>query len=274
MLCKRPPPSLTSYFFLPRHLLPLPSHCFSFFLFTSADFNGTPSPPLHVHMRIAATSTPSPCPIAFLLFSLHRPDTPHPTYAVPGASCFPLPFSQADRCACASRSQVPRPSSSTAPMRRIAEYSAEQQAVPPSSTGRQSAPHARRLLGQARSEVDELGTLAGGVGWRRETRRPLQASGGPHPRRRTRLGRITNALGPQTAVVSPSAGRARRSSRLETNLRCHNMEPHATCQSAASPLRLLDKKSDSRGADTVRLNASRRASCEGAREAAAAIARA
>ena len=73
VLCKRPPPSLTSYFFLPRHLLPLPSHCFSFFLFTSADFNGTPSPPLHVHMHIAATSTPSPCPIAFLSFSLHRP---------------------------------------------------------------------------------------------------------------------------------------------------------------------------------------------------------
>ena len=30
------------------------SHCFSFFLFTSADFNGTPlpPPPLHVHMHI------------------------------------------------------------------------------------------------------------------------------------------------------------------------------------------------------------------------------
>ena len=73
-------------------------------------------------------------------------------------------------------------------------------------------------------------------------------------------------LAQTTITASSDSSRARRSSRLETNLRCHNMEPHATCQSAASPLRLLDKKSDSRGADTVRLNASRRASCEGARE--------
>ena len=66
----------------------------------------------------------------------------------------------------------------------------------------------------------------------------------------------------------------RRNFARQTHLRCHGLESHATYRSAASPLRLLDKRSDSRGADAVRLNALRRASCEGARDAAAAIVRA
>ena len=51
----------------------------------------------------------------------------------------------------------------------------------------------------------------------------------------TRLPRVSVAL-PMLSAHKPHwchrRGRARRSSRLETNLHCHNMEPHATCQSA------------------------------------------
>jgi hypothetical protein len=50
------------------------------------------------------------------------------------------------------------------------------------------------------------------------------------------------------------------------DLRCHRLAPHATCQSAASPLRLSGDSPDNRSGGAVRFNVSQRAGCEGARE--------
>ena len=66
--------------------------------------------------------------------------------------------------------------------------------------------------------------------------------------------------------ASPLAARITKKIATDTNLRCQRLEPFVACHSAASALRLSGDPPDSRSGGAVRLNPSRRARCEGARE--------
>ena len=75
-----------------------------------------------------------------------------------------------------------------------------------------------------------------------------------------------DALGPPTTLSLPPAVWIMKETATSALLRCHSLASHATCLSVASALRLSGNSPDSRSGGAIRLNPSRRASCEGAQQ--------